>query len=260
MFQAIWRILACSLLLFLFACANVAAPRELPALPAAPNYAPTLAPSPTPVPPDFMPTLVRPTLATKTDNFESVIPTARPRLYTPTAIARIAPKRDLEALKEYQRGIAYVAVSRDEYQSEKSKQALDELFATGANYVSVLVTWYQDDVTSLDIGRAKNTPSDADLAFVVDYAHAHGVKVLLKPQVDFNFDPDHWRGQIFFTDEGDWRAWFASYKKFILHYAEFAQDNSVEEFAVGTELLATSTRSADWRAIIRAVRQDYTAC
>lgn len=246
------------MVLLLMACANVSAPREQSALPAAPNYAPTLAPARTPVPPGFMPTLVRPTLATKTDKFNSVIPTVRPRLNTPTAIARLTPKRDMNALKEYQRGIAYVAVTRDEYQSEKSKQALDELFATGANYISILVTWYQDDVTSLKIAQTKTTPSDEDLKFVIDYAHAHGVKVLLKPQVDFNHDLDHWRGQIFFDDEADWQAWFASYRNFILHYAKFAQSTGVEEFAVGTELLATSTRTADWRAIIRAVRQQYT--
>lgn len=250
------RVLVCGFLVFLFACANVSAPREEPALPIPPTYAPTLAPSPTPLPPEATPTLQRPTLSATKNG--SNIPTVVPRPVTPTAIPLTIPRRDLNALKEYQKGIAYVATDRNEYASAKSQKALDELFATGANYISILVTWYQEGMTSTDIYRADNTPSDEELAFVIAYAHAHGVRVMLKPQVDFSNDPDHWRGEITFNNEDDWAKWFASYRNFILYYAHFAQQNGVEEFSVGTELVATTTRSADWRAIIRAVRQQYS--
>ena len=123
--------------------------------------------------------------------------------------------------------------------------------------MSILVTWYQDDLTSTEITPRANSPSDEDVAFVIAYAHARGVRVLLKPQLDV---PNHaqWRGSIAPDDERAWQAWFASYQKFILHYARLAQTNSVEEFAVGTELAGTSARTDDWRALIRAVRAEYT--
>ncbi len=244
--------------LMMVGCANVSTPREQSALPAAPTYAPTATSTPTPLPPNFTPTRVLPTLAPNASGYNFIVPTTQPRPITRIPIAPSAPKRDLAALKEYQRGIAYIAVNRNEYRAETSRRAMDELFATGANYLSLLVTWYQTDVQSKDIYRADNTPSDQDLAYVIEYAHARGVKIMLKPQVDFSLDKEHWRGQINFETEEDWRAWFSSYRTFILYYAKFAQEHGVEEFSVGTELVATTKRTADWRALIRAVRHEYT--
>lgn len=252
------RILCLTFCLTLFACANVPTPREQAALPAAPQYAPTLPPSPTPLPPNVTPTIARPTAFPVSGRPELVVPRIHQTPISLAPIAKRAPKRDLAALREYQRGIAYIATHRNEYASAQSQRALDELFATGANYISLLVTWYQTDVASLAIARTASTPTDEELAFVIAYAHAHGVKVLLKPQVDFSNDTEHWRGQIAFDNQADWQAWFASYQNFILHYARLAQAHGVEEFSVGTELVATTTRTADWRAIIRAVRKEYT--
>ncbi len=246
------------LTLVVIGCANVSIPPEQSALPAAPTYEPTEIATAAPLAPKVSPTLARPTPAAQVNGFPAALPTERPRPAARAPIVQKVPVRDLAALNEYQRGIAYTAVKRDEYQSESSLRALDELFATGANYISLLVTWYQTDVTSREIFRAENTPSDEELAHVIAYAHAHNIKVLLKPQVDLAADPAHWRGQIEFENEADWQTWFASYREFILHYAKFAQENGVEEFSVGTELVGTTTRTADWRALIGAVRNDYT--
>jgi hypothetical protein len=245
---ALLPLLVLAALTCLAACANTNPPREQPALPTAPQYPATLVPSPTPLPPTRTPTLLPPTL-----NAVVAVPTPRP-----TELVRRVPQRDAAALYEYHRGIAYVTVNRDEYRSDESRQALDELFTTGANYISILVTWYQTDRFATEIYRADNTPSDEDVAFVIDYAHAHGIKVLLKPQVNLSFDDEHWRGEIEFQDEALWQAWFQSYRNFILYYARFAQKYGVEEFSAGTELVGTATRAADWRAIIRAIRQEYT--
>lgn len=252
-----FRLCTLALVLALIGCANVPTPREQSALPAAPTYAPTEIPSPTP-PLSKTPTLPSPTGSAHADAVNPAVTTPLARIAPITPIPPSTPVYDLAALNEYQRGIAYVAVNRDEYRSVESERALDELFATGANYISLLVTWYQTDYLSKEIYRADNTPSDEDLAYVIEYAHRHGVKILLKPQVDFSLDKEHWRGQIQFEREADWSEWFASYREFILHYARVAQANGVEEFSVGTELVGTSKRTADWRALIRAVRQEYT--
>lgn len=238
-------------------CANVPPLQEQAALPPIPAYQPTSLPTTTLVPTTATPqaTATLAALAPGRVASPTVTPTS---LFTRTPLPPKTPKRDLAALNQYQRGVAYIALDRDAYRSQSSEQALDELFATGANYISLLVTWYQTDVTAKEIYRADNTPSDEDLAYVIAYAHARGIKVLLKPQVDFTQDQEHWRGQILFENEADWREWFASYRSFILYYARFAQANGVEEYSVGTELVATTKRTADWRALIRAVRQEYT--
>ncbi|GIL15401.1 MAG: hypothetical protein BroJett039_05740 [Chloroflexota bacterium] len=223
-------------------CAHIAAPREQAAVPPAPLYPPTALPQPTSSP------------APQINYPDANAPSAPTR----APIRPQPPTRNADALNAYRRGIAYVATRRGEYASDASRRALDQLFATGANYISVLVTWYQDDIHSTVIAPTYDTPTDADLEFVIAYAHAHGVKVLLKPQLDLSADDQHWRGQIQFEREADWEKWFASYRRFILYYARLAQANGAQEFAVGTELYATTTRAQDWRALIRAVRQEYT--
>ncbi len=232
-------------------CANQAALSEQAALPPPPVYA---SPPSTPFSTRTRNGYVSPTAT----NIPKRAVAPPPHIPTRIAIAPRALSRDPAALHEFQRGIAYIAVKREQYRSADSQRALDKLFATGANYISVLVTWYQTDIHSTDIAPSPDTPTDEELAFVIDYARAHGVKVLLKPQLDLLHDKKHWRGEIQFDNETDWQMWFTAYRKFILHYARFAQAQGVQEFAVGTELYATTTRAADWRALIRAVRQEYT--
>jgi hypothetical protein len=229
-------------------CTNPGALRQQPALPSAPLYPRT----PTPL-------LVA---RTPTASAHSVLLQANaPRVSTRAPLPPLPPRkpaRDAAALNQYRRGIAYVAIRRGEYQTEKSRQALDKLFATGANYISLLVTWYQADIHSTEIAPTADTPTDAELEFVIAYAHAHGVQVLLKPQLDLSADEEHWRGEIGFDNVTDWRKWFASYREFILYYARLAQTSGVQEFAVGTELFTTTARTTEWRALIRAVRAEYT--
>ena len=76
-----------------------------------------------------------------------------------------------------------------------------------------------------------------------------------KAHVDFLKDDAHWRGEIgpAFTDE-DWSAWFASYTSYMLQMAQIAADEKVELFIVGTELITTEGREADWRSLIAKIR------
>jgi hypothetical protein len=94
---------------------------------------------------------------------------------------------------------------------------------------------------------------------VINRAHRLGLKVMLKPHVDLANGPDHWRGNIGQGfSEADWTAWFTSYKDMIFHYAQLAQTHGVEQFCVGTELVSTEFRAADWRSIIAGVRKVFS--
>jgi cellulose synthase/poly-beta-1,6-N-acetylglucosamine synthase-like glycosyltransferase len=102
------------------------------------------------------------------------------------------------------RGISYVAYWRNLYSSPQSDQSLALLAATGANSVSIIVTCYQETITSTEILclTDSQTPTDDDLRHVIARAHQLGLAVMLKPIIDLSNDPTHWRGEIGFgTDE-----------------------------------------------------------
>jgi ligand-binding sensor domain-containing protein len=160
----------------------------------------------------------------------------------------------------FQKGLNYTAWARGQLSTAESDRALANLADTGANWVSIVIFGYQETYTSTAVTRdPSRTASDADVIRAVDSAHELGVQVMLKPHVDLRHDPDHWRGNIgeSFTDEAQWQEWFESYRTFITHYATLAQENGVEQFCVGTELVGTSHREAEWREIVADVRERY---
>ncbi len=55
----------------------------------------------------------------------------------------------------------------------------------------------------------------------------------------------------YFATEEQWAAWFAAYRQFITHCAALAQRAGANQFVVGTELLGTTYREADWRELWR---------
>jgi len=158
-----------------------------------------------------------------------------------------------------QKGISYAAWWEGAYQAPEADQSLVNLAATGANWIALIVTGYQETVSSTSITYTPpRTPTDADLIHAIEQAHSLGMKVMLKPHVDLSDDPDHWRGQIRFEDEADWQAWFTSYRDFINHYAELAEANGVEAFVVGVELGGTTEREAEWRQVVAEVRERFS--
>jgi hypothetical protein len=158
-----------------------------------------------------------------------------------------------------QKGMSFVAWWGANYSTPDADQSLAELKDAGPDWVSVIVVRYQDIYTSTSIYSAPATASDADLVHVINRAHSLGLKVMLKPHVDLANDPTHWRGNIGMDfSESDWTAWFTAYKDLINHYAQLAQTLGVEQFCVGTELVATEWRAADWQSVIAGVRAIFT--
>jgi len=160
------------------------------------------------------------------------------------------------AYHHLQKGVAYTGYWRDAYEGPGADRALAQLRATGATWASVLVTGYQNTVDSTSIDRSSDaTPTDASLVRAIRRAHELHLRVMLKPHVDLASDPSHWRGQIgpAFGDD-EWAAWFASYREFIVHYAQLAADTGCEQFSVGCELDSTVGHEAEWRALVAAVR------
>lgn len=103
-------------------------------------------------------------------------------------------------------------------------------------------------------GRVLWGESDAGLVETARLARARGVRTLLKPHL---WVRRAWVGQLEMRREADWQAFFGAYETFIVHYAALAQRERFEALAVGTELMRTTRRSAEWRRIIARVRQVY---
>jgi len=159
-----------------------------------------------------------------------------------------------------QNGIAYVTWGAGNYSTDDADTSLSQIAATGANWISLLVTGYQETVKDTTINIEYFAPTDEDLIHVITVAHKFGMKVMLKPHVDLKNDSEHWRGEIgnFFTTELEWNAWFFSYQNFIFHYAELAETQGADQFCVGTELEGTCHRDNNWIVVISGIRDRYS--
>jgi hypothetical protein len=166
----------------------------------------------------------------------------------------------LQAESGFQKGICYATWQRDRYLSVYSDKSLQALAETGAEYVSVVVTYYQDKFNSQEIFPTQKTPSDESVIHVINKAHQLGLKVMLKPHIDLIDESDGlWRADIGFQSLADWRAWFAQYLRFILHYAVLAEQTHTELLCIGTELCFASMQAEFWKGyIIPNIRRVYS--
>lgn len=153
--------------------------------------------------------------------------------------------------------MTYITYSPDAYATVESDTSLEALASTGANWVALIVTWYQNTTyrDSSVMPDRMMTPTDDSLIHAIRTIHRLGMKVMLKPHIGL-YESEHWRGEIEPTDE---KAWFDSYQAFITHYAELAQGNGVEMFSIGTELdsMTQQKYTAYWLAMIDDIRQIY---
>lgn len=160
---------------------------------------------------------------------------------------------------EFQKGICYVAWTKEGYHNVNSIKAMEELVSLGVEWVCLVTTWYQDRIDSTKVYFLnEKTPSDESLLFAIRKLHDLGLKVMLKPHLDLIDSQGKWRGEIGCANLADWQAWFTSYADFILHYARLAEQENAELFCVGTELTnATLSQPELWRQLIKQVREVY---
>ena len=130
---------------------------------------------------------------------------------------------------------------------------VDEIAALGADHVSLVVAWRQRDVRASELAPGP-LPDDA-LRVVIRAAHRARLRVLLFPIVDVEHRSDkEWRGTLAPVDI---EAWWASYERFILHYAAIAADEHVELYSVGSELCSTEAWRDRWYHLIGRVERLY---
>lgn len=96
--------------------------------------------------------------------------------------------------------------------------------------------------------------SDEGIAETACLARKMNIKTLLKPHL---WVGKGWPGDIAMSSDADWDTWFSSYEKFILHYAELAEQNHIDILCIGTELQKTTNKEKEWRQLIKKVKLVY---
>lgn len=156
----------------------------------------------------------------------------------------------------YQCGCSITSWYPKDYGSYTSKATLEMMKKSGCQYVNILVTVYQDSLTSTVIyQRGNKTPPDDGIIKMIKHAHSLGMIVFLKVHVDVDGD---YRQNIKMKNPEDWQAWFKSYETIISHYLDLAEANGVEGFVIGTELSGTEKQAKRWRAIIALARSKFS--
>ena len=157
----------------------------------------------------------------------------------------------------FQRGMTLVAWWHDSYLQPQSDESLRNIRADGAEYVSIVVYGFQDTTTSTTIyASADMTATDDALIHAISTAKSLGFRVTLKP--DIIVMTGEWRGEISFSNDADWAAWFDSYNQWVGHYLDLAEQNGVDVVIVGTELKGSEGREADWRNTIALARTRFS--
>jgi len=133
---------------------------------------------------------------------------------------------------------------------------IDEIAATGADTVCLVLAGYQENCSSTSIFiDARKTPTDARLKKLIAHARRRGLRVALMPVVLLeNPRQGEWRGKI---APENWFDWWQDYSSFILHYADIAEATGTEIFIIGSELVSTESYTDRWSKLILRVRKAY---
>lgn len=162
------------------------------------------------------------------------------------------------AVFDWQKGGSFYPKSPEDYGSKNYKESVDNLDDVGANYVGLLVPYYQTDAQSVTMERGWNTPTDKALVKGIKYAHERGLKVFLVIHVDCK--SQEWRAVL---DPYDRNLWFKNYGALLNKYAEIGDKYGVELYSLGTELYNMASVEVDadndtqWKKLIGQVRKRY---
>lgn len=151
------------------------------------------------------------------------------------------------------KGIAFTPHAEYPDKGVRFAPMIDELAATGATHMSMVVQWSQPDVRASAVApHPVETQDDAVVRQLIRRARAKGLEVMVFPIIWVEQRKiGEWRGTLAPADP---EAWWASYRRFILHYAALAKDEGAGLFSVGSELASLEREEARWRALIAEVR------
>ena len=140
-------------------------------------------------------------------------------------------------------------------QTESPSTAMSRLHSDGVNTVSLFVWWWTDGPTATTVRPYDGTESDAALSAQISSARANGERVILTPVIYCGSCEGGFRGVM---SPSDLPTFFASYRSFIDHYAQLAQQDGVWLLFAGSEMTDLEGQTAQWEAVLSSVRQYYS--
>jgi len=153
------------------------------------------------------------------------------------------------------KGIEFTRAAGDTYNSNDAEQSLEQLHATGANWVTIVPIWWMADTgRSAIYPRPGASPSDGEIEYIIDKAHDLGMQVFLKPEI--RCSTGVWIGR----HRPHSPSWYNYYRVFIMHYAQLAQETKCEMLSAGGELDSTALDSVgrvQWTQNINWVKGEY---
>src|SRR5262249_3766845 len=127
---------------------------------------------------------------------------------------------------------------------------------TGARWVELVFTLYQDrqDSTSVHRGPFSSTPQA--LAAGVVTAHRLGFKVFIVPHLVYGHG--RWGGLVHLDTARQQRAWFSSYWMSLRPYLQAVAQVGVEQFALGNEYVRLESAPAHlWVTLLARAHHIY---
>ncbi|MFH6603497.1 glycoside hydrolase family 113 [Maribacter algicola] len=152
-------------------------------------------------------------------------------------------------------GVSFVA-SREEV----AQGHIDEVVKVNANHAAIMPFGFIRDVDSpnivFDTDRQWFGETKRGALQYIEMLHKNGIKVMLKPHIWISHG--EFTGTMAMKSEESWQALEASYEKFILNYAQTAQEADADIFCIGTELEQfVKNRPGYWKRLIRKIREIY---
>jgi hypothetical protein len=134
---------------------------------------------------------------------------------------------------------------------------LQEIAATGASHVSVVVPYYQHDVRSVRIAPdPRLTPHLDNVARTIRQARKLGLSVLLFPilRLRYQLSVSEWRGTLRPKDP---RRWWRSYGDWMVAMARLASRTDATLLCVGSELESMDGDPAPWKDLTARIRRVF---
>lgn len=165
------------------------------------------------------------------------------------------------------RGMTFGFYARNGYfGSEEARREVDKMQALNIEWVCVVSTVLQETYAS---GRQfrdfKMTPADDELRDIIDYIHAKGMKVQLRPMLEC------WDGtqrcHIHLPNDTEIMPgkpirhasrWFESMTDRTLHYARLAQRGGCEAYGLDSEIDHILRFNKEWKGVVSAARSVFS--
>lgn len=165
--------------------------------------------------------------------------------------------------QKYENGIAFPEWSTIGYSESDVSWQRDLLTMkeqTHACWVEMPLLFHQTSRYSTDVVPGDATPSVQSFIDGVVYAHNAGLRVFVTILLGTGDKVDPWSGVIQLDTLTDQQSWFDQYVATIQPYLIAAQQNHVEQLAMGNELnwMQRNAPSSLWENMLQHIRAFYT--